>query len=111
MKQDKRRMKIPTNREDEFYYNENKSWDDCTHVAPNGNFKKISHAEVVDKPFNLSQKIWKDDCSCGCEHINTFHIKEFIRLLEDYSEEINGKSYIQISKMQKFAGEKLNGKY
>ena len=34
-------------------------------------------------------------------------VKEFIRLCEDNSEEINGKSYIQVSKMQKFAGEKL----
>ena len=57
--------------------------------------------------FNLSEKIIPPTCHKNYENIKIEDVKEFIRLCEDNSEEINGKSYIQISKMQRFAGEKL----
>jgi len=54
--------------------------------------------------FNLSKKrIDRGDWV----HYSEESVKEFIRLCEDNSEEINGTSYIKVSKMQKFAGDKL----
>ena len=65
--------------------------------------------------FNLSEKIFhmkrtlnlKTKEKEDFDFVKKEDVKEFIRLCEDDSEEINGKSYIRISKMQKLAGEKL----
>jgi hypothetical protein len=80
----------------------------------------------MKKEFDLSEKIVVGGCieDCACNSgdkdyhpeldkqeihffLNVKYVKEFIRLLEDNSEEINGKSYIKISTMQKFAGRKF----
>ena len=62
--------------------------------------------------FNLSEKIFwidgkKEPSYNSQPRLYVKDVKEFIRLCEDNSEEINGISYIKISKLQKFAGEKL----
>jgi len=57
--------------------------------------------------FNLSEKIVLKDGKDTIMYLRAKDVKEFIRLCEDNSEEINGKSYIKISKMQRFAGNKL----
>jgi hypothetical protein len=69
--------------------------------------KKIDRRlKVMETEFNLSNFI-EDDDDIKNGKINSKAVKEFIRLCEDNSEEINGKSYIKISTMQRFAGDKL----
>jgi hypothetical protein len=61
----------------------------------------------MTEKFNLSKKIFKCPfAKTKCQALlNVLDVKKFIRLCEDNSEEINGKSYIKISDMQKFAGD------
>ena len=53
------------------------------------------------KKFNLSEKIILENDYTWCNSIDVDDVKEFIRQCEDNSEEINGRSYIRVSKMQK----------
>ena len=60
--------------------------------------------------FNLSEKrkqTFKANAITEGYHYsyNEEDVKEFIRLCEDNSEEIDGRSYIRVSKMQELAGE------
>ena len=67
----------------------------------------MTELNLSERIINQEPERWKGGYPIFHEAILKDDVKEFIRLCEDNSEEINGKSYIQVSKMQKFAGEKL----